>query len=245
MFAGLLLVCLGAPPEEPQLPVANEQRKDSLARFGAGVWQARRERLLTAVKSLESAAKLDPDSTAALKELVSAYARLGREPDAIRAARTVMERDPTDADTAHKLARLLNGAPRRSGRAEFAHGSRPSIDAADRPEEGVGRVPRLGRAGRSHGGRVKEAAQAWKRVVDFLTTRRKPILAIGAFTRSNSMPRPRTRWNLSGPVARVKAGCRRGSGGRVRGRTQLRSEKLNDKPAAARSIGISPLRMHP
>src|SRR6476646_6653071 len=93
MFSGLLLVCLGSPPEAPLPPTALESRKESLARFGAGLWQARRERLLSAIKSLEAAAKQDPDSTAALKELVSVYARIGREPDAIHAARAVLERD--------------------------------------------------------------------------------------------------------------------------------------------------------
>src|SRR5439155_20417517 len=113
MFAGIVLLALGAPPGlevESLPPRIPEARKDALARFGAGLWQARRDRLLTAIKSLEAAAKEDPDSTAALKELISVYAQIGREPDAIRAARTVLEKEPHDADTAHALARLLSEA---------------------------------------------------------------------------------------------------------------------------------------
>src|SRR5438094_3608995 len=110
MFAGIVLLALGAPPELEieSLPLrVPEARKDALARFGAGLWQARRDRLLTAIKSLEAAAKQDPDSTAALKELIGVYSKIGREPEAIRAARMVMEKDPQDAETAHALARLL------------------------------------------------------------------------------------------------------------------------------------------
>ena len=88
MLVGILLLGLGAPPilEAESLPSrVPEARKDALARFGVGLWQVRRERLLTAIQSLESAAKQDPDSTAALKELIGVYAKIGREPAALPA----------------------------------------------------------------------------------------------------------------------------------------------------------------
>src|SRR5207237_695598 len=87
-------------------PRSGVTRRAARARDGAALWQGRRDRLLSAARSLEAAAKQDPDATAPLKELVRVYSRIGREPDAIRAARRVLEKEPTDADTAHALARL-------------------------------------------------------------------------------------------------------------------------------------------
>jgi len=181
MFAGLLILCVGLPPESPPPPAASEARKDALARFGAGVWQARRERLLSAAKSLEAAAVLDPESTAALKELVSVYARIGREPEAIRAARTVMERRPTDAATAHKLARLLGDLGELSDAIDFARIAAEHTDATEWPEKSLAAIRDLATL-LERAGQRNEAAKAWRQAMDLLVTRRKAILAIVAFS---------------------------------------------------------------
>jgi len=105
MLAGVFIaLTLCAPPGQPELVAG--AHKDAVARFGAAVWNLRRERLLTAAQQLESAAKTDPGAAAPKRELIRVYSQLGREPDAIRIAKELLERDPTDVETAHALARL-------------------------------------------------------------------------------------------------------------------------------------------
>ena len=83
-----------------------DDHKDAVARFGAAVWNLRRERLLTAAKQLEAAAKQDPNAATPKRELIRVYSQIGREPDAIRVAKELLERNPSDVDTAHALVRL-------------------------------------------------------------------------------------------------------------------------------------------
>ena len=54
-------------------------RERSRPAASRGLWQARRNRLLSSIQSLEAAARRDPDSTAALKELIAVYSQIGRE----------------------------------------------------------------------------------------------------------------------------------------------------------------------
>jgi tetratricopeptide (TPR) repeat protein len=115
-----------------------------VARFGAGLMQARRDRLLTAAKALEQAAKDDPAATEPLKELVRLYSRTGREPDAVRAARTVLERDPSDANTAHALARLLYDLGELPEAVTVAKSAAAGIDPAARPERALALYRDLG-----------------------------------------------------------------------------------------------------
>ena len=105
MIVGLLIALAScAPPTAPGL--VTESHKDAVARFGAAVWNLRRERLLTAAKQLEAAAKQDPSATTPKRELIKVYAQIGREPDAIRIARELLQSNPSDVDTAHALTRL-------------------------------------------------------------------------------------------------------------------------------------------
>ncbi len=97
-------LALAAPPDATPSALAH---RDALAKFGAAVWNARRDRLLTAVRQFEAAAKQDPDATAPLRELVRVYSQVGREPDAVRVAREVLRKDPKDVEIAHALAKLL------------------------------------------------------------------------------------------------------------------------------------------
>ena len=182
MWIGLLLIGLGEPPRLEALPPrVPEVRKDALARFGAGLWQARRDRLLTAIESLEAAAKQDPDSTAALKELVAVYAKIGREPQAIRAARTVLEQDPHDADTAQALARLLADAGELTEAVSFAKVAAKNIDATVRPEKAIAAYRDLA-ALEDRSGNAAGAVDALKLALDLLTTKRKAVIALAAFT---------------------------------------------------------------
>ena len=86
MFASWFVwFVLAVPPgENPQ--ISSSAHRDAVARFGTAIWNLRRERLLTAAKQLEAAAKQDPDATAPRRELVRVYSQIGRESEAIRIA---------------------------------------------------------------------------------------------------------------------------------------------------------------
>ena len=233
MFAGILLFCLAAP-DDPLPATANESHNDALARYGAGLWQARRERLLTAAKSLEAAAKQDPDSTAALKELVSVYARIGREPEAIRAARSILEKNPTDADTAHKLSRLLADVGETADAVSFAKVAANHIDSSEWPEKTLAIYRDLA-ALEDRNGNAKGAVQAWRQALEFLTTKRKTLIDLAAFTpREIDVETADTLERLGKSL--VKTGSPEQAAAVFQAAHKLYSDpgNLNDKQAAAR-----------
>lgn len=235
MFAGIVCLCLATPPQvESATPVVSEARKDALARFGAGLWQARRERLLSAIKSLEAAAKQDPDSTAALRELVSAYIRIGREPEAIRTARIVMEKNPKDADTARALANLLGAAGELDEAVAFAKVAAEHVDATEHPEKALAAYRELaalqGRARNAIG-----AAKAWDLAIELLSTRRKSIVALAALTPHEIDVELANAYEQRGR-AHVKAGATAAAASAFQSAHQLYADprRANDKSAAAR-----------
>jgi tetratricopeptide (TPR) repeat protein len=183
LIFGAVLACAGGPPAgtEELAPAVPEARKAALARYGAGLWQARRERLLSAARVLEAAAKQDPDSTAPLRELVRVYSLIGREPEAIRAARTVLERDPHDADTAHALARLLFDAGELTEAVTVAKIAAENVNAADRPDQALGVYRDLATL-LDKAGDPAAASDALRKAVELLTENRMAVLASGAFT---------------------------------------------------------------
>jgi tetratricopeptide (TPR) repeat protein len=234
MFAGILLVILASPLDEPLPATANESHKDALARYGAGLWQARRERLLTAAKSLEVAAKQDPDSTAALKELVSVYARIGREPEAIRAARTIMEKNPTDADMAHKLSRLLADVGEVADAVSFAKVAAEHIDLTEWPEKALAIYRDLASL-EDRNGNAKGSVRAWQQTLALLAGRRKSLIALAAFTPHELDVETADAYERLGKSL-VKAGSAEQATTAFQSAHKLYSDpaKLNDKQAAAR-----------
>ncbi|MDY3553692.1 tetratricopeptide repeat protein [Gemmata sp. JC717] len=137
MVAALLIGAVLCPSAGPAPAATTDGHRDALARYGAAVWNLRRERLLTAARQLESAAKQDPEAAAPLRELAKLYAQLGRDPDAIRAARAVVARDPTDADTAALLARLLFDAGEPADALAAAKLALASTSRPERPDRAV------------------------------------------------------------------------------------------------------------
>ncbi|HXD87706.1 MAG TPA: tetratricopeptide repeat protein [Urbifossiella sp.] len=174
MLPGLLLFALGSPPslEAVEAPHVPESRAEAASHFGAGLWQARRNRLLSSIQSLEAAAKRDPDSTAALKELIAVYSQIGREREAIRAARTVLEKDPRDASTAQTLARLLVDTGELAEAAAFAQAAADTIDAAKMPEKALTIFRDLA-AIEDRRGQFAASAGAWQRAIGLLQTQRE------------------------------------------------------------------------
>jgi tetratricopeptide (TPR) repeat protein len=90
----------------------NRQQADLLLRhartlYGVATIRVRHEKLIEAISTLEKAATLDPESLEIRRMLAPLYVLVGREDDAMRLCREVIDRDPFDAATAHQLARLL------------------------------------------------------------------------------------------------------------------------------------------
>ena len=176
MFAGVIVgVMLSAAGD------ASLSKKEALARYGAAVWQARRDRLLSAAKSLEAAAKLDPAATEPRRELVRMYAQIGREPDAIRVGRLVLEKTPTDADTAHTLAKLLHDAGELKEAAAAAKLAADSPALADRPDKALAVLRDLATLLEATGDPAG-AEDALRKAVTRLIESRKALVFSGKFT---------------------------------------------------------------
>jgi tetratricopeptide (TPR) repeat protein len=183
MFVGLFVTAvLGAPPLVEPLPLGwSDTHKDGLAWFGAAIWNLRRDRLLTATRQLENAARSDPDSTAPLRELVRIYAQIGREPEAIRLARRILEKDPHDVDTAHTLARLLFDAGDLKGALAASRLAAAAPIAMERADKAVAVLRDL--ATLSEKASDYTAAQvALSKALELLVSKRQEVIVAGAFT---------------------------------------------------------------
>lgn len=180
MSPGLIAAVLLAAPGA-DAPTLSEAKRDALTRYGVAVWQARRDRLLSAAKSLEAAARQDPDATAPLKELVRIYSQIGREPDAIRAARRVLDKNPCDVDAAHALAGLLHGAGELKEAVTAAKLAAESPELATRPDKALAVYRDLAKL-LDASGDPAAAADALRKAVELLTVRRKVVSASGLFT---------------------------------------------------------------
>ncbi len=183
MFTGLLIgIALGVPPSPEAVgPGISDSHKDALARFGAAVWNLKRDRLLTAVKQLEEAAKKDPDATAPLRELVRVYALIGREPEAIKIARKVLQKDPNDFDVAHTLAQLLFDAGELKEAVATAKLAAESPIPIGRAEKAVGVYRDL--ATLCEKAKDPTTAEiAIRKAIELVVEKRKEIIASGAFT---------------------------------------------------------------
>lgn len=176
LFVGVVL-CAAAGPEAPQA----EARRDALAKYGAAVWNLRRERLLTAAKQLEAAAKADPDAAEPQKQLAMLYAQLGREPQAIRVARKLLDKNPEDHEAAALLARLLAGA---GETAEAVAAAKLAIESKSLPEQPAKavRVYRELSALCEKAGDLAAAESALRKAVELVRDGRAEVVAARAFT---------------------------------------------------------------
>lgn len=77
------------------------------ALYGMALIRQRHDKLLEATSTLEKALSLDPDSLEIRKALVPIYTNIGRDDDAMRLCREVLDRDPFDGDVAQQFAKLL------------------------------------------------------------------------------------------------------------------------------------------
>ncbi len=105
-----------APPEtDPParhvpLKPATRQELDHLEAvklYGLGVIQQHANRLVEATHTFEEARRLDPDSAAIHRTLISLYTALDRGDDALASCRRVLELEPDDFETGYRYARQL------------------------------------------------------------------------------------------------------------------------------------------
>jgi tetratricopeptide (TPR) repeat protein len=121
-LAGLLLVGLSPlfaqptdvdPPARhvPVKPATRQEldRLEALKLYALGAIQEHQSRLIEATHTYEQARRLDPESPAILRTLISLYFALDRTDDALAACRRVLELDPDDYDTGFRYARQLRG----------------------------------------------------------------------------------------------------------------------------------------
>src|SRR5260370_25708191 len=87
-------------------------RLESLKHYGDGLICERNNRLVEALKHLEKARQLDPDSALILRALVPLYLALDRGDDSLKACERIVELDPADFNTWYFYARQLKGLNR-------------------------------------------------------------------------------------------------------------------------------------
>lgn len=182
MFTGLFVgavLCTAAEPEAPK--PAPEAHRDALARYGAAVLNAKRERLITAVKQLHAVADTDPDATEPLRELARLYTQLGRDLDAVRTARKAVQKDPNDHESALLLARLLADLGEPKDASAAAKLALECKSLADKPEKAVRAFRELAVLCEK-GGDYATAETALAKAVDLLTVKRAVVVASAAFT---------------------------------------------------------------
>lgn len=120
--------------EELNRRKADRLLRDALAQYGVGVIRHRQERLIDALNTLEKARALDPESLEIRRALVPLLATLGRDEEALAAARQVIDREPFDLETAFQLARLLRSGGQSTEAIPVLQQAVGGKEAGDRPE---------------------------------------------------------------------------------------------------------------
>lgn len=163
------------------LPQSAEANREALARYGAARFQFRTDQSRRSTKNLEAAAKLDPLAIAPRRELVGLYIDLGRDAAAIRVAREILKSDPGDADTAHRLAKLLFEVRRFSEAAEVLTKGIEGSRLGERATKSL--AMRIDRARcRDQEGDTTQAASAWQDVREFVRINRERLIREGFTT---------------------------------------------------------------
>jgi tetratricopeptide (TPR) repeat protein len=102
-------------PTRP-LSVQEKNQREALKLYAQALVCVREDKLLEGVKALEESARLDPESSEVLRNLVRLYLALDRNADALRLGQRVVELDPNDYESWHLYSRMLKaaGRPRQS-----------------------------------------------------------------------------------------------------------------------------------
>lgn len=170
----------GRPPVVPAVPLSadEEARRNALAEFGTARLRQTADRLAEAEKRYRASAQAAPDSPEPFRELAKVSAALGRDPAAIRAARRVLELDPTDGETAELLGKLLFEA---NQFAEAANAYRQAADAKTYADRHAARLRCLQRAATAFEKSAGSAAaeSALRSALDVLAAKRNVLIGDG------------------------------------------------------------------
>jgi tetratricopeptide (TPR) repeat protein len=94
---------------EPVKPATRQEldHLEAVKLYGRGVKLEHQNRLIEATRTFEEARRLDPDSAAIHRTLISLYFALDRLDDALASCRRVLELDPNDFEIGYRYARQL------------------------------------------------------------------------------------------------------------------------------------------
>ena len=110
-------------PAKPVQPLTAKDlaKREAMSLYGLGMARQHNDRLVDALRLLEQARQLDPESGSIARALAPLYVALNRSDDALVAARKAVECDPGDYETwvllGRQLKRLRHGGRGRSIRA--------------------------------------------------------------------------------------------------------------------------------
>jgi tetratricopeptide (TPR) repeat protein len=122
-------------PEEAKRQNAEELIRNAKTLYGLGVYRERTDRILDALKLLEEARKIDPDSIAIPKILIPIYQFLGRDEEALEASKKVLSSDPNDYEVAFKQALIFKMLGKKRESLESLLLALKSNRLTDRPEK--------------------------------------------------------------------------------------------------------------
>lgn len=113
----LLAQTLDADPPARHVPIKPVTRQEldhleAVKLYGRGVLLEHQNRLIEATRTFEAARRLDPNSAAIHRTLITLYFALDRLDDALASCRRVLELDPGDFETGYRYARQLRGLGR-------------------------------------------------------------------------------------------------------------------------------------
>jgi tetratricopeptide (TPR) repeat protein len=105
-----------AAPHTPSRPVpaSDQKRQEALKLYGQALLQEKKNRLLSAVETLEAALELDPEAAPILKSLAPLYLALDRVEDALEAWKKYLKLNPDDYATSFNYASQLLELNRRA-----------------------------------------------------------------------------------------------------------------------------------
>ena len=163
------------PPQEkpasakPVRPVTAQDlaRREALSLFGLAMGRQHEDRLVDAVRLLEEARQLDPESAGIARALAPLYLALNRSEDGLSAGRKAVDRDPGDFETWVLLGRQYKSLGRFEEAAGAFDRALASRNLDDRPELRVQFAFSLGRL-REDLGQFEPALAAYGQVVKIL-----------------------------------------------------------------------------
>ena len=178
---------IGSAPrtkDEADRRTADRLLRDARALYGVGVLQRRQEKLIQAVKALERAAEIDPESIEICKALVPLYSTVGRDADAMVACRRVLDRDPCEADTAFQYGRLLKADGRPNEAVTILQKAVAGKAAAAKPERLLFMLSDLFDLLEKRGD-YAAAAATQDAIITTIATKREELLFVEGFSRDD------------------------------------------------------------